>query len=53
MGRASDHYSASLVTAFRADVNNPVGGGNHVHVVFDHDHGIAGIDKPVELGEQQ
>jgi hypothetical protein len=53
MGRAGDHYVASLITACGADVDNPVGGGNHVHIVFDHDHGIAGIDEPVELGEQQ
>jgi hypothetical protein len=39
--RAGGHDLAPAIAAFGADVDDPVGGFDHIQVVFDHDHGIA------------
>ena len=36
------------VTAFGAEIDNPVGFGDHIQVVLDHDDGIAGIHEPMQ-----
>ena len=36
----------------RAEVDDPVGGLDHVEVVLDHDHGVPGVDQAVEDVEQ-
>ena len=43
---------AARVAAFRAEVDDPVGGADHVEVVLDHDQRMAGVDQPAE-GLQQ
>ena len=40
------------VTALRPEVDDVVGGLDHVHVMLDQDHGVPGIDQAVERGEQ-
>jgi hypothetical protein len=40
------------VTGPGAQVDDPVGVGHHRLVVLDDDHGLAGVDQPVEQGEQ-
>ncbi len=47
----ADDLSPGL-SAFRAEVDNPVGGFDHFQVVFDDEKGIAGADKLVECGKQ-
>ena len=39
--------------ALRAEVDDPVGGLDHVEVVLDHDHRVAAVDQPVQHLEQQ
>ncbi len=39
-------------SAFRAEVDNPVGGFDHFQVVFNDEKGIAGADQFVECGKQ-
>ena len=43
---------AALVAALRAEVDDPVGDLDHVEVVLDHDHRVAGVDQPREHLEQ-
>ena len=45
LGRARGHDLTAAITAFRADINNPVRGFHDIKVMFDHDHRIPGIDK--------
>jgi len=39
-GGGGRHDLSSLVAAFGTEVDHPVGGGNHVEVMFDHQHGL-------------
>ena len=41
LGGGGRHDLTSFVAAFRTEVNDPVGGGNHVKIVFDHQYGLA------------
>ena len=34
------------------EVDDPIGGLDHVEVVLDHDHGVPGVDQAVEDVEQ-
>src|SRR4029077_13703158 len=43
---------ATLVPAFRPEVDDVIGGFQHVEVVLDDDHGVAGIDEAMEHVEQ-
>ena len=44
---------AALVAPARAQVDDPVGTGDDVHVVLDDDDRVAGIDQPVQLAHEQ
>ena len=52
LGRARRDDLASLVTTLRPEVDQPVGGLDHVEVVLDHEHGVAGRDEPLEHREE-
>ena len=52
-GRAGRDHPAARVSAARAEVDDPVGGGDRVEVVLDQDHRVAGVDEPVQLAQQQ
>ena len=41
--RAICHDFPPRVTAFRAEVNQPITGPNHIQVVLDHDQRMTGI----------
>src|SRR6266496_1017037 len=43
---------AAPITAFRAEIDDPVGGLDHVEVVLDHDDGVAMIAHPVQYRQQ-
>src|SRR5256885_4405922 len=51
---------AALIPAFRAEVDDVIGGLEYVEVVLDDDHGVAGVDQamqdvqqPLDIGEVQ
>ena len=52
LGRARRHHRAAAAAAFRAHVDHPVGLGDDVEVVLDHDHAVAAIDQPVQHADQ-
>ena len=41
------------LAAFRTEVNQPVGGFDHVQIVFDDDHSVAVVGQPLQHGQQQ
>ena len=43
---------AAFLARAGPDVDHPVRAGDHAHVVLDDDHGVAGVDQPVELTDQ-
>src|SRR5262245_60677858 len=47
-GRSDGDYSPALVTAFRPEVDDQVGGFDHVQVVFDHDERGARVQQAAE-----
>src|SRR5437660_6039019 len=50
--RAGGDHSATLVSAFGTEVDDPVGDLDHVEVVLDHDHRVAGVHESLEYLEQ-
>ena len=52
MGRSLGDYVATTLTTFRAKVDDPVGGSNHFHVVFNDHDGVAAIDQALKQGEE-
>ena len=48
LGRAGGDHLAAAVAAFRPHVDDPVGGLDHVEVVLDHQHGVAGVDQALQ-----
>ena len=38
---------AALVAGFGPEINDPVGGLNHIQIVFDHQHGVARVHQPL------
>ena len=47
------HFTMSSgVPPFGSQVDDVVGGLDHVHVVLDQHHGVAGIDEPVQRCQQ-
>src|SRR6267143_501196 len=57
---AGGNHFAALIPAFRAEVDDVIGGLEYVEVVLDDDHGIPGIDQamqniqqPLDVGEVQ
>ncbi len=58
-GRAVTRVDGSLrddasarVAAFGPEVDDPVGFGDHVEIVLDHDDGVARVDQPVQHADQ-
>ena len=49
---AGDHDLTTTDAAFRAEVDDPVGGLDDVEVVFDDDDGVAVIAQPVQYRQQ-
>lgn len=50
-GTGRDNLAAAR-SAFQADINDPVGGFNHIKIVLDHEDGVAGIDQAVQHFEK-
>ena len=50
-GAGDEHFTARI-TAFRAQIDDPVRGTNHIEVVLDHHQRIAGSNKLSECAEQ-
>ena len=49
---AGDHDLTAANAAFRAQVDDPVGGLDDVEVVLDDDDGVAVIAQPVQYGQR-
>ena len=49
---AGNHDFAAAESAFRAEVNDPVGGLDDIEVVLDDDDGVAVIAQPVQYRQQ-
>ncbi len=49
---ACGHNFAAAIAALGADINDPIGGLDHIKVMFDHDHGVALIDQFVQHLQQ-
>ena len=50
--RALGHDGATVLSALRSQIDDPVGGGDDVEVVLDDDHGVAAArDEPVDDAE--
>src|SRR5690606_28150444 len=49
---AGDDEFAAAVAAFGAEVEDPVGGLDHLQIVLDDDHGVALVDELVEDFEE-
>jgi hypothetical protein len=52
LGRAGGHHAPARVAAFGAQVDHPVGLGDHVQVVLDHHHAVAAVDQAVQHADQ-
>ena len=46
--RPGEDDFAAAVAAFRAQIHDPVRFGHDVEVVFDDEHGVAGVDEAME-----
>ena len=51
-GVPGDDDAAAAGAAFRAQVDHPVGLGDHVQVVLDDDDAVAAVDQPVQHADQ-
>ena len=49
---AGDHDLTAAESAFRAQVDDPVGGLDDVEIVLDDDDGVAVVAQPVQHGQQ-
>ena len=52
LGRALGHDLAASVAALWPEIDDMVGGLDHVEVVLDHDDGVAGVGEAPEHFEQ-
>jgi sulfoxide reductase heme-binding subunit YedZ len=52
LGCPCHHHAAAGVAAFGPQVDDPVGFGDDVQVVFDHDHAVAAVHQPVQHADQ-
>lgn len=51
--RCSDgDYFSALVTTFRSQIDDPIGGLDHIQIVFDDNDRVAAIDQLMEEMEQ-
>jgi hypothetical protein len=46
--RIHDDHPTTAFAALGSEVENPVGFSPQVQIMFDHDHGVAGIDQAVQ-----
>src|SRR5262249_47851990 len=53
LGRPLRDHAAAALAAFRAQIDDPVGGLDHVEVVLDDDHGIAVVAQAMQHAQQQ
>ena len=51
--RTGCHDAPAAVATFRAQVDDPVGGLDHIQVVLDHHDRVARVAQPVQYLEQQ
>ena len=51
-GRSFGYEFTSFVSAFRAQLDDPVGGFDEVHIVLDHDDRVAFIGERLQDGDQ-
>ncbi len=52
LGSSLGHDPATVFPAFRAEINNPIGIADHVHVVLDDDDGVAEIGQAMQHVEK-
>ncbi|CAK9134584.1 unnamed protein product, partial [Ilex paraguariensis] len=52
LGRAGRDDAAAVLSAFGAEVDDPVGLGDHVQVMLDDDHAVARIDQAVQHADE-
>src|SRR6202035_2860395 len=52
LGRSRSDYAATLLPAFRAEVNDPVGGFDDVEIVLDDQDRRPAVDQFAERGEE-
>ena len=52
LGRAAHHHRTTVRAAFGPQVDDPIGFGDHVQVVLDHDHAVAAVDQAVQHADQ-
>ena len=52
LGRPLGHELPAGVSALGPEVQDPVGALDHVEVVLDHEHGVAGVDQALEHAEE-
>ena len=50
--RSGRHHGTAAISAFRAEVHDPIGRLDDVEVVLDHEHRVAAIDEPVQHVEE-
>src|SRR5690606_12631189 len=52
LGRAAGHDVPARITALRAEIDDPVGGLQHVEIVLDHEQAVPRGNQPPEGGQQ-
>ena len=45
--RSRNYYFTSGVSAFRAEIDHVVGGFDHIEMMLNHEHGMAGIHQAI------
>ena len=50
--RARGHNAASRITSLGPEIDDPVGGFDHIHIVLYHQDGIAAIDQTLKAGQK-
>jgi hypothetical protein len=48
-GTTNGHHRAPRISTARAEVDDPVGSGDRIQVVFDHNDRVTGGYEPVQL----
>ena len=51
-GRAFRNNQAAAITAFRAKIDDPVRRLDDIHIMFNHNHCIAGVDQFLQHFQQ-
>ncbi len=50
--RALRYDFPARIPGIRSEINNPIGGLDHIEIVFDHQHGMTGIDEALKNLQQ-